>query len=135
MLSGKVPFQSSHRDRTAESIMNRIKGGEFSMKSKEWDSVSEPAKRLIRGLLTVDHTLRLTMTDLSTSDWLNGVNSEVFAVNFFLFLIFEDKEGKRAVVKKSRNRVINWPNMSRSRFICRFVFDVPTFTDVLENRD
>ena len=87
MLSGKVPFQSSHRERTAESIMNRIKGGEFSMKSKEWDSVSEPAKRLIRGLLTVDHTLRLTMTDLSTSDWLNGVNSEVFAVNFFLFLI------------------------------------------------
>ena len=81
MLSGKVPFQSSHRDRSAESIMNRIKGGEFSMKGKEWESVSDAAKTLIRGLLTVDHKQRVTMTDLANNEWLTGSkNSEVHLI-------------------------------------------------------
>lgn len=77
MLSGKVPFQSSHRDRSAESIMSKIKGGEFSMKGKEWSSVSEQAKQLIKGLLTVDPAKRVTMQQLEAHDWLKGSNSEV----------------------------------------------------------
>ena len=78
MLSGKVPFQSSNRDRSAESIMTKIKGGEFSMKAGGWNAVSDDAKSLIKGLLTVDPARRLTMTDLLASEWLKaGANSEV----------------------------------------------------------
>ena len=77
MLSGKVPFQSSHRDRSAESIMSKIKGGEFSMKGKEWESVSDTGKGLIKGLLTVDPANRLTMQELEANQWLKGSNSEV----------------------------------------------------------
>jgi hypothetical protein len=29
--------------------MKRIKGGEFSMKSKEWKDVSDQAKKVIKG--------------------------------------------------------------------------------------
>ena len=53
----------------------------------------------------------------------------------FVSITVEDQERKMAVVKKSRNRVRNWPKMTRSRFICRFVFEFLTFTDVVENRD
>lgn len=49
MLSGKVPFQRSSRDRSAESIMRKIRGGEFSVRGKEWDTVSDEAKKLIKG--------------------------------------------------------------------------------------
>ena len=50
MLSGKAPFQSRSRDASAAAIMKRIKGGEFSMKGKEWKDVSDQAKKLIKGL-------------------------------------------------------------------------------------
>ena len=77
MLSGKVPFQSSNRDRSAESIMSKIKGGEFSMKGSDWETVSDDAKTLIRGLLTVDPSKRVTMSHLLDCDWLKANKSEV----------------------------------------------------------
>ena len=50
MLSGKAPFQSSsHRDCSAAAIMERIRGGEFNTKGKEFELVSEQAKKLIEG--------------------------------------------------------------------------------------
>ena len=49
MLSGKAPFQSRSRDASAATIMKRIKGGEFSVKGKEWKGISEEAKKLIQG--------------------------------------------------------------------------------------
>lgn len=49
MLSGRVPFQSSSRDVSAESIMLKIKEGEFSLLGNEWQRVSDDAKRLIKG--------------------------------------------------------------------------------------
>ena len=49
MLSGKVPFQRWSRDDSASTIMHRIKDGNFSMASQEWEMVSEAAKRLIQG--------------------------------------------------------------------------------------
>ena len=51
------------------------------MKGKEWESVSDAAKTLIRGLLTVDHKQRVTMTDLANNEWLTGSkNSEVHLI-------------------------------------------------------
>lgn len=53
MLSGKAPFQSSsHRDCSAAAIMERIRGGEFNTTGKEFELVSDQAKKLIEGRQT-----------------------------------------------------------------------------------
>ena len=49
MLSGKAPFQRSSRDDSAAAIMHRIKGGDFHLEGSEWQSVSDEAKKLIKG--------------------------------------------------------------------------------------
>ncbi|KAK2190843.1 hypothetical protein NP493_66g02001 [Ridgeia piscesae] len=76
MLSGRVPFQSHSREGTAAAIMEKIKGGEFSLSGPEWASVSESAKKLIQGLLTVDPRQRFTMSELQASEWLADSSSE-----------------------------------------------------------
>ena len=80
MLSGKAPFQRSSRDDSAAAIMQRIKGGEFKVNSTEWGSVSEEAKKIIKGLLTVDPSKRLTMQELRKNEWIQGSNSQVFSI-------------------------------------------------------
>uniref|UniRef100_UPI00398E4383 ribosomal protein S6 kinase alpha-5-like n=1 Tax=Pristiophorus japonicus TaxID=55135 RepID=UPI00398E4383 len=75
MLSGHVPFQSSSRGMTstnAAEIMRKIKSGEFSFDGEAWKNVSEGAKDLVRGLLTVDPSKRLKMPDLRHNDWLQN---------------------------------------------------------------
>ncbi|XP_074646611.1 ribosomal protein S6 kinase alpha-5-like isoform X2 [Tubulanus polymorphus] len=73
MVSGKAPFQSHSRD-SASAIMQKIKGGEFSFDGPEWDRVSEKAKKVIKGLLTVDPKKRLNMAALLRSEWICGSN-------------------------------------------------------------
>uniref|UniRef100_A0A8D0L5J4 non-specific serine/threonine protein kinase n=1 Tax=Sphenodon punctatus TaxID=8508 RepID=A0A8D0L5J4_SPHPU len=75
MLSGQVPFQSSQEgsagSRAAE-IMRKIKEGLFSLEGEAWRNVSEEAKELVRGLLTVDPAKRLKMSNLRYSEWLQN---------------------------------------------------------------
>ncbi|XP_021387611.1 ribosomal protein S6 kinase alpha-5 isoform X3 [Lonchura striata] len=73
MLSGQVPFQSQDRSLTCTSaleIMKKIKKGEFSFEGEAWKNVSEEAKELIRGLLTVDPNKRIKMSSLRYNEWL-----------------------------------------------------------------
>lgn len=72
MLSGRAPFQSRSKDDTSASIIARIKDGSFDMSGPEWISVSSQAKKLIKGLLTVDASRRLTITELLQDEWLQG---------------------------------------------------------------
>ncbi|XP_033628770.1 ribosomal protein S6 kinase alpha-5-like [Asterias rubens] len=74
MLSGHVPFQASRRsgDNSASEIMRRIKDGNISFAGPHWASVSEAAKDLIQGLLTVNPSHRLTIDDLLINDWIQG---------------------------------------------------------------
>ncbi|RWS13648.1 ribosomal protein S6 kinase-like protein [Dinothrombium tinctorium] len=72
MLSGKAPFQSYSREASAAIIMQRIKEGEFSFSSPQWNLVSHAAKDVIRGLLTVDPRKRLTMNELLRHRWVHG---------------------------------------------------------------
>ncbi|XP_018111814.1 ribosomal protein S6 kinase, 90kDa, polypeptide 4 L homeolog isoform X1 [Xenopus laevis] len=74
MLSGQVPFQvkrGKFHNRAAD-IIQKIKEGDFSMEGKCWEHVSEEAKDLVRGLLIVDPTCRLSLNELQESDWLRG---------------------------------------------------------------
>ncbi|XP_022110328.1 ribosomal protein S6 kinase alpha-5-like isoform X1 [Acanthaster planci] len=74
MLSGHVPFQASRRsgDNSALEIMRRIKDGNVSFTGQHWSSVSEAAKDLIQGLLTVNPSQRLTIEDLLINEWIQG---------------------------------------------------------------
>lgn len=69
MLSGKTPFQTYSRETSAALIMQRIREGEFRFSGPHWKVVSTEAKDVIRGLLTVDSTRRLTMQQLRHHPW------------------------------------------------------------------
>ncbi|XP_044520953.1 ribosomal protein S6 kinase alpha-5 isoform X4 [Gracilinanus agilis] len=73
MLSGQVPFQSHDKSLTCTSaveIMKKIKKGDFSFEGEAWKNVSQEAKDLIQGLLTVDPNKRLKMSGLRYNEWL-----------------------------------------------------------------
>ncbi|XP_041070845.1 ribosomal protein S6 kinase alpha-5 isoform X3 [Carcharodon carcharias] len=73
MLSGKVPFQCEGKTLTstsAEEIMTKIKQGDFSFEGEAWRNVSQEAKELIQGLLTVDPNKRIKMSSLRFNEWL-----------------------------------------------------------------
>uniref|UniRef100_A0A8D0DRD2 Ribosomal protein S6 kinase n=1 Tax=Salvator merianae TaxID=96440 RepID=A0A8D0DRD2_SALMN len=73
MLSGQVPFQAQDKNITCTSaleIMKKIKRGEFSFEGDAWKNVSQEAKDLIQGLLTVDPNKRIKMTSLRYNEWL-----------------------------------------------------------------
>ncbi|XP_014771299.1 ribosomal protein S6 kinase alpha-5 [Octopus bimaculoides] len=79
MLSGKAPFQTRNKTETPEGIIKRIKEGEFDFSGQEWHAVSANAKKLIRGLLTVDPRERSTMHNLLQNKWIQGNNDRVFS--------------------------------------------------------
>uniref|UniRef100_A0A672ICF8 non-specific serine/threonine protein kinase n=1 Tax=Salarias fasciatus TaxID=181472 RepID=A0A672ICF8_SALFA len=75
MLSGQVPFQSEQGGMTssyAADIMQKIKEGDFSLDGEAWKGVSDDAKELVKGLLTVDPERRLKLSDLKENSWLQG---------------------------------------------------------------
>jgi ribosomal protein S6 kinase alpha-5 len=72
MLSGEVPFNSITTHRTAEDIVEDITRSKLSYDTPAWKNVSQAAKDLVKGLLTVDPSKRLTIKDLSRNPWLRG---------------------------------------------------------------
>ncbi|KRT82980.1 phosphotransferase, partial [Oryctes borbonicus] len=72
MLCGRAPFHARSRDDSAAAVMARIKGGEFSFSSSAWNGVSDEAKGVVRGLLTVNPNQRLRMNDLRNNSWVQG---------------------------------------------------------------
>ncbi|GJQ67775.1 JIL-1 [Trypoxylus dichotomus] len=72
MLCGRAPFHARSRDDSAAAVMARIKGGEFSFSSSAWSGVSDEAKAVVRGLLTVNPNQRLRMNDLRNNSWVQG---------------------------------------------------------------
>lgn len=50
--------------------MCKIREGRFSLDGEAWQGVSEEAKELVRGLLTVDPAKRLKLEGLRSSSWL-----------------------------------------------------------------
>ncbi|RZC33543.1 Pkinase and/or Kdo domain containing protein [Asbolus verrucosus] len=72
MLCGKAPFHARSRDENVSSIMGRIKEGDFNFNSPAWNGVSNEAKSVVRGLLTVNPSQRLRMNQLETNSWVQG---------------------------------------------------------------
>ncbi|XP_069668969.1 peripheral plasma membrane protein CASK-like isoform X2 [Periplaneta americana] len=65
LLSGTLPFLGT-KDRLYESICR----GKLYLDSPQWEPISEAAKDLIRRMLTVDHTKRITIQEVLNHKWL-----------------------------------------------------------------
>ncbi|KAL3253104.1 hypothetical protein MRX96_054676 [Rhipicephalus microplus] len=66
-----LPFQTPSRNASAAALMQRIREGDFSFSGPQWEPVSDQAKDVIRGLLTVEITQRLTMNELRAHPWVH----------------------------------------------------------------
>jgi calcium-dependent protein kinase len=65
LISGSAPFEG----KTERDIKNRIRTGRFSMESAVWEHISPEAKSLLRGLLTIPASERLTALQVLNHPW------------------------------------------------------------------
>ncbi|KAF5908632.1 serine/threonine-protein kinase DCLK3 [Clarias magur] len=75
LLSGFPPFRSPERNQ--EELFHLIQKGEVHFPSPYWDRVSEGAKVLIRALLEVKPTVRLTASQTMQNAWLRTAAQSV----------------------------------------------------------
>jgi serine/threonine protein kinase len=62
-------------------LFRKIVKGEYEFHAEYWGAVSEDAKDLIRGLLTLDMTQRLTVDQALAHPWVNRSDKELEARN------------------------------------------------------
>ena len=82
MLSGLPPFYGANR----KEVMEKIKKGKFSFKSKNWDRISADAKDLIEKLLTYDPEQRPSCREVLNHPWflkeeVQKINTDVYLEN------------------------------------------------------
>lgn len=68
LLCGYPPFHDENQARMFE----KIKAGKFQFDEPYWSNVSEMAKDLIRKLLVVDPTKRLSIEEVLAHEWIKG---------------------------------------------------------------
>lgn len=72
LLCGFPPFYSNHGLAISPGMKKRIRNGQYTFPSPEWDAVSEQAKSLIRKLLTTDPEKRIKINDFMKTPWVMG---------------------------------------------------------------
>lgn len=77
LLGGYPPFHDDNQ----RALFRKIIKGEYQFHPDYWNTVSEDAKDLIRGLLTVDMKKRLTVDQALAHPWLKTADSELAARN------------------------------------------------------
>lgn len=70
LLSRDPPFGTDSPD-----LATRIRAGEIDFDSESWSHVSDLTKQVVKGLLTVDPSKRLTASGLVNHPWLNESSS------------------------------------------------------------
>mmetsp|Transcript_1469 Transcript_1469/g.4440 ORF Transcript_1469/g.4440 Transcript_1469/m.4440 type:complete len:742 (+) Transcript_1469:250-2475(+) len=70
MLSGRMPFFG----KTDDDCMEQIRAGRYWFPDKQWSSISNDAKSLIKQLLQLDPKIRLTAKATLNHRWLTGRN-------------------------------------------------------------
>ncbi|XP_023287298.1 serine/threonine-protein kinase Chk2-like, partial [Seriola lalandi dorsalis] len=71
-LGGYPPF---HESFGRQSITDQIVRGEFTMVQSKWKHVSDQAKDVVRKLLVVDPSKRMTIEEALRHPWLQVTNS------------------------------------------------------------
>jgi len=67
LLSGTMPFEEDGQT----TLFEKVKKGVFKFPAKQWKGVSEEAKNLIKGLLVVDPSQRLTVQQALEHPWVS----------------------------------------------------------------
>jgi serine/threonine protein kinase len=97
VLGGYRPFRGE-----SDEVMKQIRYGIFEFHPKYWSHVSDDAKNLIRGLLTVDPDRRLSASDALKSTWMNAdmdtLGKNDLATNQEQLKDFKPKAAMRKVV-------------------------------------
>jgi serine/threonine protein kinase len=74
---GYPPFHDDNQ----RALFRKVVKGEYEFHAEYWGAVSEDAKDLIRGLLTLDMTQRLTVDQALAHPWVNRSDKELEARN------------------------------------------------------
>lgn len=69
-LCGFPPFYSNHGLAISPGMKKRIRLGQFDFPNPEWLNVSDHAKKLIKGMLNVDPSKRLTIEQVMKNSWI-----------------------------------------------------------------
>ena len=73
MLCGYPPFYSEIPSQSlSQRMKSRIMSGSFEFPDKEWNNISDNAKDLVRKLLCVDATKRITIDEALCHPWLSS---------------------------------------------------------------
>ncbi|KAJ9579447.1 hypothetical protein L9F63_024446, partial [Diploptera punctata] len=70
LLCGFPPFYSNHGLAISPGMKKRIRTGQYDFPDPEWKNVSQDAKDLIRGMLCIDPTQRLTIDQVMPNKWI-----------------------------------------------------------------
>jgi calcium/calmodulin-dependent protein kinase I len=73
LLGGYPPFHDDNQ----RALFRKIVKGEYEFHPDYWSSVSDEAKDLIRGLLTVDMHKRLTVEQALTHPWVQKSDNDL----------------------------------------------------------
>ena len=73
MLAGQTPFATGPED-SPEDILRRIGKGQYNMDSGNWLTVSSLAKDMVRQMLDVDPSKRLTTNQILAHSWMTSRN-------------------------------------------------------------
>lgn len=69
-LCGFPPFYSNHGLAISPGMKKRIRLGQFDFPNPEWQNVSDQAKKLIQGMLSVDPTKRFSIDQVMRNQWI-----------------------------------------------------------------
>lgn len=72
LLSGKPPFNGP----TDKVILERVAAGRFNFDGREWQTISEDSKNLIRKMLEYDPKLRLSAEESINHPWIKRYANE-----------------------------------------------------------
>ncbi|CAM9927823.1 unnamed protein product [Pylaiella littoralis] len=103
ILAGYPPFHDDDQHR----LYRKIKAGRFRFDPEYWNDISSEAKDLIRKLLTVDPTRRLTAAEACEHPWLSTARGNLakhdLGAGLEKLKIFNAKRKLRAAIRSVRN--------------------------------
>ncbi|XP_075154732.1 MAP kinase-activated protein kinase 2 [Haematobia irritans] len=70
LLCGFPPFYSNNGLAISPGMKKRIRTGQYDFPNPEWKNVSQSAKDLIKGMLNVDPSKRLTIEEVMRNKWI-----------------------------------------------------------------
>lgn len=70
ILCGYPPFHSECAGLFTEQMKRRIKAGDYSFPSPDWDNISDTAKNVVRKLLVINPAERMTIQEFMQHPWI-----------------------------------------------------------------